>query len=298
MPEESGRILRPLLHLTRTDVLAYLSALGVSYSEDSTNSDPRYLRNRIRGRLIPVLNAEFPGWSTAVRRAADTQKEIARFIVGEAEKRVAWSASARYSGAVETDKSGFFSADPVVRVESLYLAADAVIRENRKSGFDISADAETRKERNPARRAVVRFAAGAQKAQNLGAARAFVRGGAVVVEPVRSGTRTSGFSILVAGEGAFRCAAGNFLISGTPRQPSIPVSLPLVVRSPRFNEPSKLRSLIPPRERDCALAFVIEDSDGVAGIAVAGTGETLKPIPAERKARATDYAETKFFSIL
>ncbi len=44
-------IFRPLLQVTKQDLLAWLSAQGVAWVEDPTNDDPRHERNRIDGEL-------------------------------------------------------------------------------------------------------------------------------------------------------------------------------------------------------------------------------------------------------
>ena len=46
-------IIRPLLCLTREEIEAYLRETGVSWCEDSTNRECRYVRNRIRNELFP-----------------------------------------------------------------------------------------------------------------------------------------------------------------------------------------------------------------------------------------------------
>jgi tRNA(Ile)-lysidine synthase len=47
--------IRPLIEVTRHDVEAYLEEKGEAYIIDSSNSDPKYLRNRIRNETIPLL---------------------------------------------------------------------------------------------------------------------------------------------------------------------------------------------------------------------------------------------------
>lgn len=53
------RILRPLLDIRKERLLAYLSAANIPYLTDSTNTDPRFLRSRMRQTLIPLLEAHF-----------------------------------------------------------------------------------------------------------------------------------------------------------------------------------------------------------------------------------------------
>lgn len=50
-------VLRPLLHLPKTRLIATLKALRIDYSEDPTNRDPRFARPRLRA-LMPELARE------------------------------------------------------------------------------------------------------------------------------------------------------------------------------------------------------------------------------------------------
>jgi tRNA(Ile)-lysidine synthase len=52
-------IVRPLLAVSRADIEAYLHGHGQDYREDHTNSDPQYLRNRVRHQLLPLLRDSF-----------------------------------------------------------------------------------------------------------------------------------------------------------------------------------------------------------------------------------------------
>ncbi len=67
------RIVRPLLGCSRADVEAYLKAQGIRAAQDRTNLDPRFLRNRIRHRLIPLLEREY---NPQVRKHLNTLAEI------------------------------------------------------------------------------------------------------------------------------------------------------------------------------------------------------------------------------
>lgn len=55
---ERDRIVRPLLSVGKTEILAYLEEKGISYCEDSTNTHTDYARNRIRGILLPAIKKE------------------------------------------------------------------------------------------------------------------------------------------------------------------------------------------------------------------------------------------------
>ncbi len=47
---------RPLLALRRTETRELCAALACEPVDDETNSDPKYLRNRVRGELVPLMN--------------------------------------------------------------------------------------------------------------------------------------------------------------------------------------------------------------------------------------------------
>ena len=58
-PVRDDRIIRPLLDVSRGEILEFLNREGFAYRVDSSNTDPIYLRNRIRNDLIPDLEASY-----------------------------------------------------------------------------------------------------------------------------------------------------------------------------------------------------------------------------------------------
>lgn len=57
---QPGRIVRPLLAATRSQVETYLASMGQPWREDSTNKHLTYTRNRIRHELLPSLESWNP----------------------------------------------------------------------------------------------------------------------------------------------------------------------------------------------------------------------------------------------
>ncbi len=55
-----GRIIRPMLTITRPEILAFLQEQGLSYRTDSSNDTDAFLRNRVRHHVVPLLEAENP----------------------------------------------------------------------------------------------------------------------------------------------------------------------------------------------------------------------------------------------
>lgn len=61
---------RPLLHVGASDVRAWLLAQGASFTQDPSNADQSFTRNRIRARLLPVLDESFPAFRDTFARSA------------------------------------------------------------------------------------------------------------------------------------------------------------------------------------------------------------------------------------
>ncbi len=55
-----GNLIRPMLTITRREVEAFLEEYAVSHVEDRTNGEDAFLRNRLRHRVLPLLQEENP----------------------------------------------------------------------------------------------------------------------------------------------------------------------------------------------------------------------------------------------
>jgi tRNA(Ile)-lysidine synthase len=78
------KIIRPLIRLMRTEILHYLTARKLKYRIDSSNDDKKYLRNRIRGELIPILKTNYnPGIIETVNRFAAIIKDEDQWLEAE-----------------------------------------------------------------------------------------------------------------------------------------------------------------------------------------------------------------------
>jgi tRNA(Ile)-lysidine synthase len=56
---KNGKIVRPLLNVSRKEILEYLAKTNLMYRTDKTNSENLFLRNKIRNKLIPYLKKNF-----------------------------------------------------------------------------------------------------------------------------------------------------------------------------------------------------------------------------------------------
>jgi tRNA(Ile)-lysidine synthase len=58
-PVRDGKIIRPLIKLNRSEIIDYLNQNRLKYVSDASNMDTRYLRNRVRHKLIPLLKTDY-----------------------------------------------------------------------------------------------------------------------------------------------------------------------------------------------------------------------------------------------
>ncbi|MEL3908889.1 MAG: tRNA lysidine(34) synthetase TilS [Treponemataceae bacterium] len=61
-----GILIRPMLNISRAEIIGYLKAENQNYREDSTNKSLDFLRNRIRLKLVPTLDECFPNWQKSL----------------------------------------------------------------------------------------------------------------------------------------------------------------------------------------------------------------------------------------
>ncbi|MFK7873118.1 MAG: tRNA lysidine(34) synthetase TilS [Oligoflexales bacterium] len=71
---------RPLLKLSKQDLLSYLQLHQQNYREDSSNQKDDYTRNVIRHQILPKLEKMHPGASKRIARTAQQAQEICDWV--------------------------------------------------------------------------------------------------------------------------------------------------------------------------------------------------------------------------
>ncbi|MBK9177257.1 MAG: tRNA lysidine(34) synthetase TilS [Flavobacteriales bacterium] len=74
----SGAVVRPLLCVDRAAVLSYAQERGIRFREDSSNAETKYLRNRIRHELVPLLDQLRPGARRSMGRSTTMLRELTK----------------------------------------------------------------------------------------------------------------------------------------------------------------------------------------------------------------------------
>lgn len=64
IPEQNDKIIRPLLFSSRLEIINYAKEHCIEWREDSSNASDKYVRNKIRHHLIPILKELNPNFMT------------------------------------------------------------------------------------------------------------------------------------------------------------------------------------------------------------------------------------------
>lgn len=86
MQSVNGDIIRPLLFVSREDILAYCRENSLAFVTDETNSDTLYTRNRIRHELLPLLESYNPRITQALCRTAELLSGDAQALEAQTEQ--------------------------------------------------------------------------------------------------------------------------------------------------------------------------------------------------------------------
>jgi tRNA(Ile)-lysidine synthase len=80
MKPRDGRLIRPLLHVTREQITAYCVERGLRWRDDPTNAGTSYARNRIRHGLAKAMAEVHPAAAQNVMRTAELLRDEAEVL--------------------------------------------------------------------------------------------------------------------------------------------------------------------------------------------------------------------------
>ena len=78
--DASPAIVRPLLDVTRQEILEYAKKRKLKWIEDESNANAYFLRNYLRHEVLPVIARRFPAYRTTIARAARHLAEAAQLL--------------------------------------------------------------------------------------------------------------------------------------------------------------------------------------------------------------------------
>src|SRR5271170_7326734 len=113
-----ARLIRPMLSISRAEVREYLKGCAIPFVEDSSNSSRDFLRNRIRGELIPMLERDYaPGLGGRLVELADEMRSLDALVSAMGARELD---AMRIGGGV-LDVSGFGAVDRAVQAAAIRL---------------------------------------------------------------------------------------------------------------------------------------------------------------------------------
>ena len=80
MRAQEGRVIRPLLEVTREETAAYCRERGLAWREDPTNESLDFARNRVRHQLLPALRALHPAAEANILRTLEILRDEAEVL--------------------------------------------------------------------------------------------------------------------------------------------------------------------------------------------------------------------------
>lgn len=96
-------LVRPFLKIERRAILEYLGEIDQPFRSDRSNADPRYFRNRLRGKLLPLLREEYnPRVDAALARLGEAAGETREVLADWSDSILAGAARAE-DGALSLD---------------------------------------------------------------------------------------------------------------------------------------------------------------------------------------------------
>ena len=278
LTERRGRIVRPLVYSSRKEIESYAAVQGLLFAKDSTNQDNHYLRNRIRNKLMPLLDREFSFWRTGVLEAAHTQAEVASFISEASIQAITWQEFINEKVyAYQTEGSQFFHQPVIVREEGLFHAIN-MLRDKKRTSIDfLNADEKKLKSIKTIRRSSVRkFAVGITKALDLPECRLINAGPWVQVQEKKQICADAGFSVIIKTSGLYpieeiliRIEPG---ITGASDDHVKGIALPCIIRIPQLGDRlmfrGRMRTLSELRKLNnsgpLVKQYLVEDTLGIA----------------------------------
>ena len=80
IPEINGNVVRPLLKFSRETILAYAKINNINWREDKSNASTKYIRNKIRHKILPVLKEINPSLLESFAKTSEHLKESQQII--------------------------------------------------------------------------------------------------------------------------------------------------------------------------------------------------------------------------
>ena len=114
-PKRGAHVVRPLLDIQRSEIVAYLEERKEEFRVDSSNLQPVYLRNRIRQHLIPQLKEYSPGIVNVLTRQAHMLRDDHAYLEALADEAFHRTCVSDRTGERQFDRSALLNLPLAIR---------------------------------------------------------------------------------------------------------------------------------------------------------------------------------------
>ena len=97
IPARNGKIIRPLQKFTKSEIQNYVNEQQIKYREDASNKENKYNRNKLRNKLMPVLESINPAYEKNIIESIENLKsaeKIYRFAIDMFRRQVSFQKDA------------------------------------------------------------------------------------------------------------------------------------------------------------------------------------------------------------
>jgi tRNA(Ile)-lysidine synthase len=135
-PVRDKKIIRPLIEVKREEIMDYLKARRLPYAFDSSNMDIRYLRNRIRLELLPMMQDYQPQVIDRLCRLSNIIREEDLFMESTASDWIDREAERDAEGSISVLLSSFIDLPGPLRNRVTRHILKKIGRGPREIGYD------------------------------------------------------------------------------------------------------------------------------------------------------------------
>ena len=80
IPQYQNFLIRPLLDITKNDIILYAKKNSLDFRNDESNNDLKFLRNRLRKNILPKINQINPNFLKSIQNLTNNFNQISNWV--------------------------------------------------------------------------------------------------------------------------------------------------------------------------------------------------------------------------
>jgi tRNA(Ile)-lysidine synthase len=124
-------IFRPLIGISKKDILTTLKSLNINFSFDETNLNVSYTRNFLRNIVLKKIEKLFPKYEDNIVNTAELMAEIENYISSQTEMAIKNSVKIISNKQIQLDFKNFLMYNSIIKKEILHKILDFLVTKNK-----------------------------------------------------------------------------------------------------------------------------------------------------------------------